>query len=156
MIGGTAIGRGQRLHYPTEGVPRHADSTANLSAPPPRLPDGKPDFSGIWHVALRNPCNERTSFIPCNSEIGGSPLALDIGVQLPGGLPYQPWAAALVKEREANVDVGDAQPFAMLGHIRKLTHQCFVQRSHFFILGERFSVFSRQGQRAASLAVGGA
>ena len=102
MIGVTAIGRGQWLHYPTEGVPRRADGTPNLSAPPPRLPDGKPDLSGIWHVALRNPCNEQTTFIPCNSEIGGSPLALDLGAQLPGGLPYQPRAAALVKEREAN------------------------------------------------------
>src|SRR5215203_2347630 len=76
MIGLTAIGHGQWLHYPTEGVPRLPDGTPNLSAPPPRLPDGKPELSGIWHVALRNPCNERTSFIPCNSEIGGSPLAL--------------------------------------------------------------------------------
>src|SRR3954467_10468654 len=102
MIGLTALGHGQWLPYPTEGVPRHPDGTPNLNAPAPRLPDGKPDFSGIWHVALRNPCNEQTSFIPCNSEIGGSPLALALGAQMPGGLPYQPWAAALVNERQAS------------------------------------------------------
>ena len=38
------------------------------------------------------------------SEIGGSPLALNIGRDLPGGLPYQPWAAELVKQRFSKDD----------------------------------------------------
>jgi hypothetical protein len=43
-------------------------------------------------------------------EIGGSPLALNIGADLPGGLPYQPWAAALAKQR--SVDNSKDDPHA--------------------------------------------
>jgi len=91
---------GQWLHYPTENVPRKADGKPNLTAPAPRLPDGKPDLSGTWLAARKIPCTpEIGRFIECGSEIGGSPLALNIGVDVPGGLPYQPWAAALAKKR---------------------------------------------------------
>ena len=38
----------QWLGYPTPGVPRTADGKVNLSAPMPKLPDGKPDLSGVW------------------------------------------------------------------------------------------------------------
>jgi hypothetical protein len=72
------------------------------------MADGKPDFSGIWHAARRNPCDpEASRFIPCGSEIGGSVLARDLGLDMPGGLPYQPWAAALVKQRRAEGNVDD-------------------------------------------------
>jgi hypothetical protein len=94
---------GQWFHYPTENVPRKADGKPNLTAPAPRMPDGKPDLSGIWLAAKKIPCTSDISrFIECGSEIGGSPLALNIGTGVPGGLPYQPWAAALAKQRTAD------------------------------------------------------
>lgn len=93
----------QWLRHPTEGVPRNADGTPNLAAPAPRLPDGKPDLSGIWHAANPNRCVPGTgAFIECGSEIGGSPLGGNLGRNLPGGLPYQPHAAQLAKARRAD------------------------------------------------------
>jgi len=98
-----AIGFSQWLKYPTEGVPRNANGTPNLNAPAPRLPDGKPDFSGIWHAGNRNTCAPGSGqFVECGAEIGGSRLGRNLGLDLPGGLPYQPWAADLVKKRTAD------------------------------------------------------
>jgi len=103
-----AIGFAQWLRYPTADVPRTADGKPNLSAPAPRLPDGKPDFSGLWHAGNRNPCTPGTGeFIDCASEIGGSQLARDLGKNLPGGLPYQPWAAEIAKQRTADLSRDD-------------------------------------------------
>jgi len=102
MVCGTAVVSGQWLHHPTPDVPRTADGKPNLSAPPPRLADGKPDLSGIWQPGRKIQCTpEFSKFVECGLEIGGSPLALNIGADLPGGLPFQPWAAALVKQRTA-------------------------------------------------------
>ena len=102
-MGMPAPGYGQWLKYPTEGVPRNPDGTPNLKAPAPRLPDGKPDLSGIWHAANPNRCAPGASrFIECGTEIGGSPLGGNLGRNLSGGLPYQPWAAKLAEARRAD------------------------------------------------------
>jgi hypothetical protein len=130
-LGVPAVSSGQWLRYPTADAPRNADGTPNLTAATPRLPDGKPDFSGLWHVAMRNPCNAALNRFSGCTEIGGSPLARDLGVNLPGGLPYQPWAAAIVKQRTADDSRDDPHVRCLpdnpprhwgLPHLNKIVH----------------------------------
>lgn len=71
---------GQWTRIPQTG-PRTADGKLNLSAPAPRLPDGKPDLSGVWAA-------------PGGRYVQN--LAADLK---PGEVPYQPWAKALVAAR---------------------------------------------------------
>jgi hypothetical protein len=92
----------QWLKYPTAGVPTTGDGKPNLSAPAPRTPDGKPDFSGIWLTdntnCARSPDPE---VLVCGAELPMGKEGINMGASLPGGLPYQPWLAALVKKRTA-------------------------------------------------------
>jgi len=103
VVSAPAVGFGQWLKLPTQGVPRNPDGTPNLKAPTPRLADGKPDFSGIWHAGNRRPCVPGTGeFIACDSEIGASRLSRDLGADTPGGLPYLPAARQVWEHRKAD------------------------------------------------------
>lgn len=84
--------------HATAGVPRGPDGKPNLEAPAPRMPDGKPDLSGIWENFRRNAGSQAAG-----QAAGGAPLASfrDIGAGMKDGLPLQPWAAALKKQRMA-------------------------------------------------------
>ena len=89
----------QWLKYPTSGVPRSRDGKPNLTAPTPRTREGKPDFSGMWLTADGTPCTQRGDFQECGSELPISRYGINMGAGLPGGLPYQPWAAQQVKSQ---------------------------------------------------------
>src|SRR5689334_1249965 len=93
---------GQWLKYPTAGVPRTADGKPNLAAPTPRTADGRPDFSGIWLTA-DTMCGrgQDPESLVCGPELPMGMKGINFGMGLPGGLPYQPWLAALVKKRTA-------------------------------------------------------
>jgi hypothetical protein len=58
-----------------------ASPAVNLTAPTPRLPNGKPDFSGSW-------MSDDNKYIR------------DLGLDLKEGVPFQPWAKALFDQRK--------------------------------------------------------
>ncbi len=95
----------QWVNYPTAGLPRKADGNADMSAATPRMKDGKPDFSGIWTSDEVDP--RRPGVPPNPHDATTSRRMINLGVELPGGLPYQPWLAAVVKQRTANMAKDD-------------------------------------------------
>jgi hypothetical protein len=85
--------------YPDADMPRTSGGQADLDAPVPRMPDGKPDFSGVWEtvptgttqaiVGRDVPPLERTSQF------------WNIGAGLGADLPLRPWAFELRAQRVA-------------------------------------------------------
>jgi hypothetical protein len=99
------VSAAQWVRYPTAGAPRKADGSVDTSAATPRLANGKPDLSGTWTSDEVDP--RRPGVPPNPHDATTSRRMVNIGVELQGGLPYQPWVAALVKERTANHAIGD-------------------------------------------------
>src|SRR5438105_8891918 len=104
------------------GVPRDAQGRMLMEGQAPRASDGKPDLSGDWLRADRDPLPQelagvvtargetnRTGVIvepptpPFPPDPKAPPLAtfFDIGANVPGGLAFTPWAAELKKSRMA-------------------------------------------------------
>jgi hypothetical protein len=108
----------QWFHYPTAGVPRKAGGSPNLSARAPRAADGKPDLSGIWAPVRRRPLNERLE-----GQVNATGPFWDFGSVISGGLPYQPWAAALRNQRAADQSKDNPDVKCMpLGILQMNTH----------------------------------
>jgi hypothetical protein len=90
----------------TKGVPMTPAGTPNLEAPAPKLANGKtPDLSGVWDAEKR-PCDEARAPLGCidgqlGIPVGFRNIASDLQDQKDPNdpTPFQPWAAALVKQR---------------------------------------------------------
>jgi hypothetical protein len=91
----------QWISYPTPGIPRTRDGKPNLAAPAPKMPDGRPDLSGLWEPASGG------SLAPVAGATSTDPQFRDIALNVKGGLPFQPWAAELVKARRADENKDD-------------------------------------------------
>lgn len=109
----------QWFTYPSPRAPRTASGEVDLSAATPRLTNGRPDLSGVWMTAepaciVRGvmPLAELVKLLPptrtCPPRTASfSRQSVNIGIDMPGGLPYQPWLAKLVEERTANQSIDD-------------------------------------------------
>ena len=109
----------QWFTYPSPRAPRTASGAVDLSAATPRLTNGRPDMSGVWMTAepacvVRGvlPLAELVKLLPptrtCPPRTASfSRQSVNIGIDMPGGLPYQPWLAKLVDERTANQAIDD-------------------------------------------------
>jgi hypothetical protein len=101
--------------YPARGTPRTSTGQPDLTAPTPRTPEGKPDLSGIWDNGRNTGGGQRGAPAGARGARGaaantpapvpaGPPNAtfFNVGAGFPEGLPFQPWAAELVKKRMAD------------------------------------------------------
>ena len=116
MLQGTLFG--QWPNFPTQGVPKSADGKPNLLGPVPRTTDGHPDLTGVWETYREGgPAASTTGNITITAPSGPNVATglgpnlntstvpfFNIGADVKGGLPFQPWALALRKERMAAND----------------------------------------------------
>jgi len=112
---------GQWVKTPTAGIPRTVDGQPTMTAPAPKDRNGRPDLSGLWGAEKTRPC-------PPNGcdDMQISEQFLDIGWRVPGGLPYQPWAAELAAKRTADIRKDDPQAHCLpTGIVRMHTTPLF-------------------------------
>ncbi len=139
----------QWITIKTPDVPLLPNGKPNLKAPAPRTLDGHPDLSGLWMTTSTTPCPDLIrDGQDCQEKDIPSLQAINIGYGMPGGLPYQPWAAALVKQRTADNSKDDPHTHCLPSNtprIWTLPHrQKIVQTPRLLVVLNEFSSAYRQ------------
>jgi len=100
--------------YKNAGVSRTADWKPDLKGPTPKAANGKPDLSGVWQYmrppGTPPPGPPPAPPPPATAAGGGEiiPAAVrtsqfwNLGASFKDGLPFQPWAAELHRQRVAS------------------------------------------------------
>jgi len=94
-------------NYPTPNAPGNADGKPNLNGPAPKAANGRPDLSGVW--TYQRPPEEANAAPPPPPTPGQAPDIIppavrrsqfwNLGASFKDGLPFQPWAAELHRQR---------------------------------------------------------
>jgi hypothetical protein len=119
-------------------APRTADGKPDMQGPVPRTRAGSPDLSGVWeNIGWRELQAQSNDISGTGGSPGtrpliagatgvltsGPPLFFDIGTGVAGGLPFQPWAAALKKQRMADNSKDNPDAHCLpLGNLQLHTH----------------------------------
>jgi hypothetical protein len=146
MLAVTMTAEAQWPAWPTPDVPRTADGEIDMDGPVPRAADGHPDLSGLWRGAR--------AFGGGRGRGGGSddgpPIAgfADVGANVEGGLPLQPWARELRDERQAAGSAGNPEAHCLpMGNMQFHTQgfpRKFVQTERLLIILYEASMGIRQ------------
>jgi hypothetical protein len=150
----------QWFKVPSPRAPRTANGEVDLTAAAPRLANGRPDLSGVWMTAeplcvIRGtaPISELLKLNPpsrkCPPRTASfSRQSINIGIDMPGGLPYQPWLAKLVDERTANQAIDDPHIRCLPDHFVRaygLPHYLkFVQTAGLLVMLNEYNGVYRQ------------
>ena len=102
-------------------TPRTADGRADLAAAPPRTADGKVDFSGLWNYAGVLGFRGGPPPPPPGTPPEATFWNIEAGIK--EGLPFQPWAAELRRQRMARNSADNPDAACLpLGHMQLHTH----------------------------------
>jgi len=81
--------------------PSNPPNKVDMNAPAPKAADGHPDLSGVWDRGMppgARPAGPPSTGFGSTPQPGPRPFQ-DLPSMLPGGLPFQPWAAELRARR---------------------------------------------------------
>jgi len=112
----------QWLKYRVAGVPRTKTGEVDVDAPAPKA-GRHPDLSGLWVAEDNRPCPPGGCL---DMKVGQE--FFNIGWSVKGGLPFQPWAEALTKERTRESRLHDPISYCLPAGIVRLHTQPLLRK----------------------------